>query len=149
MSKSYDKDDQKVIRILQKVGLTAANKISDSLQGIRYCICITYSPFFTISFIITPKIKTSLKGSIWRASLLSDDSIQTNPKTIVTKVANKYLQQNALARIGKITVPVHEDIISEAGILKYLTEDEQCPKSIVKFHRFFQTFVNKHSDLIP
>eukprot|EP00486_Rosalina_sp_Unknown_P008310 CAMPEP_0201594492 /NCGR_PEP_ID=MMETSP0190_2-20130828/191789_1 /ASSEMBLY_ACC=CAM_ASM_000263 /TAXON_ID=37353 /ORGANISM="Rosalina sp." /LENGTH=371 /DNA_ID=CAMNT_0048054119 /DNA_START=71 /DNA_END=1182 /DNA_ORIENTATION=+ len=108
MSQSYDKHDQKIIRVLRKVGLIAANKIAETLQG-----------------------------SIWRASPLSDESL--NPKTIVIKVTNKYLQQNSLARIGKTTVPVYEDIISEAGILKYLSEDDKCPKSIVKFDRFFKT----------
>eukprot|EP01083_Nonionella_stella_P070198 187720_1 len=34
---------------------------------------------------------------------------------------------------------IKEDIILEQSILKYLTQDIRCPKSIVKWHQFFKT----------
>ena len=76
---------------------------------------------------------------------MSDDL--HSPKTMVIKVTNQFLQQNHLAQIGKETVAVHEDIIFESGILKHLSEDKQCPKSIVKFNRFFKTLSRTNTNI--
>ena len=62
---------------------------------------------------------------------------------MVIKVTNEYLSKRSLAKTGKnrqnITA-VYEDILWEATILKHLSEDERCPKSIVKFQKFLKSF---------
>eukprot|EP01084_Bolivina_argentea_P009424 17591_1 len=76
------------------------------------------------------KIATTLQGSIWRAT--HDSSIDE----IVVKVSNKSLHQKSIVVVDGQKYMVHENIISEMDILKYLTtgpESKSCPNSIVKY----------------
>lgn len=86
------------------------------------------------------KLCHSLQGTIWRASFRdhADDS-SCKPKRVVVKVADRYLQQHSLAQIGNKTVSVRENILSEAKLLKFITRNKSCPKSIVQFHKLFRT----------
>ena len=113
MSVPYSKHDRRIIRVLNKVGLVEAKKVTETLQG-----------------------------SIWRATSQSQSSLGCREtESVVIKVTNQYLQKNSLAQIGNQQIPVQEDILLESSILKFLTENEKCPKSIVKFRRFFKTSV--------
>lgn len=47
MSQSYDKHDQKVIRVLRKVGYIAAHKIAESLQGIMDILLLIIIPKYS------------------------------------------------------------------------------------------------------
>ena len=78
------------------------------------------------------KISKSLQGAVWRGKY--------NNEKLVIKVTNCHLQEQSLAHFGNNKlVPVDEDIISEAMILKYLSQDSKCPKSIVKYGNFFKS----------
>eukprot|EP00484_Ammonia_sp_Unknown_P014797 CAMPEP_0197072844 /NCGR_PEP_ID=MMETSP1384-20130603/210301_1 /TAXON_ID=29189 /ORGANISM="Ammonia sp." /LENGTH=330 /DNA_ID=CAMNT_0042511665 /DNA_START=67 /DNA_END=1059 /DNA_ORIENTATION=- len=103
--------DRKVVQILRKVGMTNASKITDTLQG-----------------------------NIWRASaMIVDHSSQPAPSSVVIKVADRYLQENKLAKVGNQRVKVAENILTEAKIMQILSANKDCPASIVKFYQFFKT----------
>jgi len=83
------------------------------------------------------RISDSLQGSVWKGMLHDDET--RNPQPVVVKVTDQYLQQHSLAQISDTTVRVHENVVSEAKILQFVTNRKQCPNSIVKFHHFFKT----------
>eukprot|EP01083_Nonionella_stella_P166948 559778_1 len=83
------------------------------------------------------KITDTLQGSIWRVyKTASEPGESTN---FVIKITNKCLHKYSIGIVGNSTYSVSEDILAEQCILKYLTLQNQCPKSIVKFHRFCKT----------
>eukprot|EP01083_Nonionella_stella_P089301 249145_1 len=102
---SQSKHDKKVTRVLQKVGLVSATKLTNSLQG-----------------------------SIWRAA-----SKDGGDKFSVTKVTSQYLHEKSMSVVDNQAYAVNEDILLEQSILKFLTQNTNCPKSIVRFERFFKT----------
>ena len=83
------------------------------------------------------KISNTLQGSIYRGYIESN----RGSKSVVIKVANQYLQQKGLAIHNNEVIKVQEDIVHEAGILKYLSDDDECPRSIVKYHQFYKSYV--------
>eukprot|EP01083_Nonionella_stella_P286986 976793_1 len=87
-----------------------------------------------IGFTQGTKIVDTLQGSIWRA----EKKKKTSPgETAIIKITDQHLHKHSL------TVPINgnryhvkEDILLEQSILKYLTEQENVPKSVVKFEKF-------------
>ena len=88
----------------------------------------------SLGFIKVERIVQTLQGSIWRGYYESH-------KTLVIKVSNRNLHKLGLATVNNQLVPVMENVLYEASILKYLTEDNKCPQSIVKYHNTFKTYV--------
>ena len=82
------------------------------------------------------KITDTLQGSIWRGSYQTLDG---KTDSVAIKVTNKYLQQHSLAIFDNKSTSVQENILYEAAILKYLTDDDKCPQSIIKYHQLYQT----------
>eukprot|EP01083_Nonionella_stella_P225156 800772_1 len=96
--------------------------------------------FKTIGYESGTKITNTLQGSIWRICKTNNES---QPSTSILKIANQFLQKHKKATLNGHTYNVKEDIISEKNILKYLTEQKDCPHTIIKYNSFFQT----HTDL--
>eukprot|EP00485_Elphidium_margaritaceum_P022517 CAMPEP_0202711560 /NCGR_PEP_ID=MMETSP1385-20130828/23330_1 /ASSEMBLY_ACC=CAM_ASM_000861 /TAXON_ID=933848 /ORGANISM="Elphidium margaritaceum" /LENGTH=404 /DNA_ID=CAMNT_0049371313 /DNA_START=48 /DNA_END=1262 /DNA_ORIENTATION=- len=62
----------------------------------------------------------------------------TTPSTpVVIKVANRQLHSKHLAKVGNRFYRVHENILLESDILRFLTRSNDCPRSIIKFDDFF------------
>eukprot|EP00485_Elphidium_margaritaceum_P020267 CAMPEP_0202727818 /NCGR_PEP_ID=MMETSP1385-20130828/185314_1 /ASSEMBLY_ACC=CAM_ASM_000861 /TAXON_ID=933848 /ORGANISM="Elphidium margaritaceum" /LENGTH=330 /DNA_ID=CAMNT_0049394061 /DNA_START=50 /DNA_END=1042 /DNA_ORIENTATION=+ len=103
----------------------------------------TRSVLDKIGLIAPIKIATSLQGSIWRgkSSPLPDEK-ENEQEAVVVKVSNKRLAEHRLGKVGDITVAVQEDVVKEAALLSHLTQDDECPTSIVKFQRLLHTNVN-------
>eukprot|EP01083_Nonionella_stella_P291748 992490_1 len=78
------------------------------------------------------KITSTLQGTIWSATTYDLQSV-------VIKTTSKYLHDKSMSSINGQTSHVQEDILLEQSILKYVTQQQDCPKSIVKFQDFFQT----------
>ena len=70
-------------------------------------------------------------GSIWKAE-------DKSPKQAVIKVTNQELYKKSAAVIQGRSYTVEEDIYIEQNILKFVTQRKECPKSIVRFVRFFK-----------
>eukprot|EP01084_Bolivina_argentea_P027753 51554_1 len=79
------------------------------------------------------KIADTLQGSVWSAI-----TSQTGEQVVI-KVTNQFMHKNHMAIVGDKTYNVEEDILLEQSLLKYLTQIETCPESIVKFKRFFKS----------
>eukprot|EP01084_Bolivina_argentea_P199435 341250_1 len=79
------------------------------------------------------KLTNTLQGSIWRAS-----SSKSSKTDVIIKVANKNLHAESAVVIGGNKYNVHENILSETTIQRYLTKNN-CPNSIVKYIDSFQT----------
>jgi len=90
-------------------------------------------------YIATEHVSETLQGCIVRAVQIVSN------KKVAVKVTNILLHQN---RLGKpkyengFMMPVNEDIIKEASILRYLTQQPNCPDTIIKFVDLFQSRVN-------
>eukprot|EP01084_Bolivina_argentea_P204047 348412_1 len=79
------------------------------------------------------KITDTLQGTIWRATNYLN-------QRVVIKTTNRYLHSNAMSKInGQTMRHVQENIQLEQSILKFLTQNDDCPSSIVKFDKFFET----------
>eukprot|EP01084_Bolivina_argentea_P161103 280462_1 len=75
----------------------------------------------------------TLQGTIYKGVKKS-----TN-KQVVIKVTNKYLHQNNLAiAYNKKHQNIKENILSEASILKFLTEKKNTPKSMITYRGFLE-----------
>eukprot|EP01084_Bolivina_argentea_P172388 298617_1 len=85
------------------------------------------------------KIADTLQGTIWRLFKTTDHSVANSS---VLKVVDRFLQKHSLAHVNGETYKVSENILMEKKILKYLTEQEDCPDSITKYLRFFKTKSN-------
>eukprot|EP01083_Nonionella_stella_P170020 577762_1 len=79
------------------------------------------------------KLADTLQGSIWRAT--------TSPScTVVLKLTNREHHMNSTATCNNTLYHnIKENIVLEQSILKYVTQDTDCPQSIAKFVAFFQT----------
>eukprot|EP01084_Bolivina_argentea_P101902 182630_1 len=84
-----------------------------------------------VGYDVATKLTNTLQGSIWRAS--------NNNETSVIKVTNIFMHKHKLAIINGKQHTIQEDILLEKSILKYITQFKNCPKSIVKYKRFFRT----------
>lgn len=82
------------------------------------------------------KISSTLQGSIWRALRIE------NRQKVVVKVTNRVLHNESVIIINGKKCAIHENIFKEKQILKYLTIDENAPKSIVKYNGFFKSDTN-------
>ena len=87
----------------------------------------------SVGYKVVAQIATTLQGSIWRA-------YNSANKPVVIKVANKYLHKQGLAIVNGKPVKVKENILHEAGIMKYLMDTGDCPASIVRFIDFIETY---------
>ena len=85
------------------------------------------------------KIAKTLQGSIWRAVHKSSN------KPMVIKVSNKTLTNKQMIIVNNTKYNVHENIINEKNILKYLTKDKQCPQSIIKYVAYFKRYNTPYS----
>jgi len=77
------------------------------------------------------KLCDTLQGSIWKSQ---------EPQTrqpVVIKVTNKKLHSNHVVMIDGKQYYVHENIMKERAILKYLTTAKDSPKEIVKYINWF------------
>eukprot|EP01084_Bolivina_argentea_P171647 297380_1 len=89
-----------------------------------------------IGFHNAKKLCDTLQGMIWKANKTNKSGkIQSS----VIKITNQFLHQNSTAIIKNQLYRVSENIVQEAEILKYLSQDKKCPNSIVKFEGFFHT----------
>eukprot|EP01083_Nonionella_stella_P099171 278858_1 len=79
------------------------------------------------------KIADSMQGSVWRSLATYSNS------NVVIKAANKSLHNMSMVVINGLTYSVYENIVNETAILKYLTEDTLCPKSLVKYLNGFES----------
>jgi len=93
--------------------------------------------FKKMGFVSASKIGDTLQGSIWRASKRSKYSAKGQKAVI--KITNRFLHKHSVTFIKGKPHRINENILLEQSILKYLTENEKCPKSIVKFQQFFKT----------
>eukprot|EP01084_Bolivina_argentea_P207319 353736_1 len=77
------------------------------------------------------KIPETLQGAVWRVS-----------KTPVIKFTNKSLHKHSTAIVNGKAYRVKENILVEQSILKYLSAQNNCPSSIVKFKQFAESNTN-------
>eukprot|EP01084_Bolivina_argentea_P032028 59252_1 len=81
------------------------------------------------------KITDTLQGAVYRAS----KNYKTNS---VIKVTKKILHETRKAIVSGRVFNVTENIVTESKILQYLSQQRDCPKSIIKFQQFFSTDTN-------
>ena len=78
------------------------------------------------------KIVDTLQGTIWRATQQS-----TNARVVV-KITSKKLTSESTVIVNGEKFEISENILSEKNILKHLSNDEKCPKSITKYIDFMK-----------
>eukprot|EP01084_Bolivina_argentea_P080926 146556_1 len=84
-------------------------------------------------YIFKTKICSTLQGEIWQC-------IQQNTnKKVVIKKTDLNLHQNGIIYLNGQEIKVQENILTEKSILKYLSDDIKCPKSIVKYIDSFKS----------
>ena len=76
----------------------------------------------------------TLQGSMW---LAYDKSSQMD---VAIKIAIRDLVNTSTARHKEKKIKISEDIKSEALLLKLISSDQKCPKSITKFVNFFKRY---------
>eukprot|EP01083_Nonionella_stella_P218818 784324_1 len=82
-------------------------------------------------YINVTKLADSLQGGVYKALKKSLNA------PVVIKMTNKMLHKRQIALLqGKQYYNIQENILQEASILKYLTQQKDLPKSIVKFSNF-------------
>eukprot|EP01084_Bolivina_argentea_P128059 226411_1 len=90
--------------------------------------------FIKLGYESGTKITETLQGAVWRVS--------KTPQTAVIKITNKRLHKHSTAIINGKTYSVKENIIKEQSILKYLSAQNNCPSSMVKFKQFAESNTN-------
>eukprot|EP01083_Nonionella_stella_P281768 958914_1 len=91
-------------------------------------------------YINNAKLCETLQGTIWSS---------THPDTntpVVIKATSKQLHRDSVVIFNGKTYYVQENILKERALLKYLTIQPNCPKSIVKYIDFFSD--NSHYYLV-
>eukprot|EP01083_Nonionella_stella_P080070 219825_1 len=78
-------------------------------------------------------IADTLQGSIWKCLHTATH------KRVVIKMTDMFLSKNKIGFAGDQKITIHEDIKKETAILKQLSEDKHCPKSIIKYEASFQS----------
>jgi len=87
-------------------------------------------------YVQSNKLIDTLQGTIWRA-------IQQSTKSqVVIKITSKALSSKSVMIVDGEERPVHENILREKIILKYLSNGKNCPQSIVKYVDFMKSNVN-------
>eukprot|EP01084_Bolivina_argentea_P171006 296280_1 len=94
--------------------------------------------FSQIGLVDCNKLTHTLQGSIWKGYRSSREEGAEN-KPVAIKITNKLLHQYSISIANDKIYRVNEDILVEQSILKFITQNEQCPKSIVKFNQFLIT----------
>ena len=87
-------------------------------------------------YIEAGKLCKTLQGSIWLAKH------RPNHQRIAIKIANRELVKKSTAKHKGKEIKISEDIKSEALLLKFISSDPKCPKSITKFVKFFKRYCN-------
>eukprot|EP01084_Bolivina_argentea_P229812 387785_1 len=88
-------------------------------------------------FVNVSKISNTLQGGIWEGKKF------TEKETIIIKVTNKFLHKHSLSiETCNKTYIIDENILQEMKILKYLTKQNDTPKSIIKYKDFFKSHYN-------
>jgi len=83
------------------------------------------------------KVIDTLQGTIWRGI-----SAKTG-KRVVIKITSKDLaSKSIMVDVDGTKRPVHENILREKAVLKYLTNGKNCVNSIVKYTDFMKSNVN-------
>eukprot|EP01083_Nonionella_stella_P007037 20347_1 len=85
------------------------------------------------------QIAETLQGSIWRGTHQSQSGELISS---AIKIANKDLHQHGKGVANGIQYAVHENIITEKSILKYLTAQRDCPSTIVRYRAFYESNQN-------
>eukprot|EP01084_Bolivina_argentea_P252066 423004_1 len=80
------------------------------------------------------KLTPTLQGSVWRAN-----SNNQTDETLIIKVTSQLLHSQRITIINGKQYAVQEDILLEQAILKYISDFEECPSSIVKHKNFFKS----------
>eukprot|EP00485_Elphidium_margaritaceum_P010430 CAMPEP_0202708182 /NCGR_PEP_ID=MMETSP1385-20130828/20435_1 /ASSEMBLY_ACC=CAM_ASM_000861 /TAXON_ID=933848 /ORGANISM="Elphidium margaritaceum" /LENGTH=341 /DNA_ID=CAMNT_0049367095 /DNA_START=36 /DNA_END=1058 /DNA_ORIENTATION=- len=83
-------------------------------------------------------LANTLQGVVWDATVLNPAKKNDNDRVVV-KMTNRYLHENGIAATKNKILTVKENIVLEASIMKYLSTFKDLPKSIVRFHDFFQS----------
>lgn len=65
----------------------------------------------------------------------------TKYQSVIAKVTDKELHSQSAVIIDNNKYYVDENIMKEMSIQKYVTQDTQCPKSIVRYLCSFATYV--------
>eukprot|EP01084_Bolivina_argentea_P299873 516945_1 len=89
-----------------------------------------------VGLVSSTKLTDSIQGSIWR-SQSTDGPATATP--FVTKVTHRFWHENSISVTDGAVYTVKEDILLEQSILKLLTQNTDCPQSIVRFQSFFKT----------
>eukprot|EP01083_Nonionella_stella_P164585 545185_1 len=91
---------------------------------------------------LDPNLKSSLKGVGFGEVIKVADTLQgiilkavqqPSNQRVAIKMANKYLHKNAVAYCNGKYYNVKENILMEATILKYLSEQQDVPRSLVRY----------------
>jgi len=82
------------------------------------------------------KIVDTLQGTIWRAIQ------QQSNKPVVIKITSKELTSESSVVISGKKHKIHESILQERNVLRHLSKDENCPRSIVRYVDFMKSNVN-------
>ena len=80
------------------------------------------------------KIADTLQGSIWRSLHLQ------SKRKVVIKVTNRELHAKSMIIVQGQEIFVTENIMREKAILRSLSRDINCPKSIIKYIAFFKRY---------
>ena len=78
------------------------------------------------------KIADTLQGTIWRATQQSTNT------PVVIKITSKKLTSESSVVVNGQKYEISENILTERNILKHLSNDENCPKSITKYIDFMK-----------
>eukprot|EP01084_Bolivina_argentea_P020201 37585_1 len=115
---------------------TPSSPLTPSLPILKLDDNSTYSVEQTLKYHqYTPisKITKTLQGSIWQVS--------KNETVYIVKVTNKLLHKHHVTNYNGKQIHISENVISEATIVKYLTNFHP-PKSLVKYVDFFSDEFN-------
>eukprot|EP00485_Elphidium_margaritaceum_P004015 CAMPEP_0202687732 /NCGR_PEP_ID=MMETSP1385-20130828/3371_1 /ASSEMBLY_ACC=CAM_ASM_000861 /TAXON_ID=933848 /ORGANISM="Elphidium margaritaceum" /LENGTH=338 /DNA_ID=CAMNT_0049342573 /DNA_START=17 /DNA_END=1033 /DNA_ORIENTATION=+ len=82
------------------------------------------------------KIADTLQGTIWRCTR------QKNKESVVAKISSKELTSESSVLIQGAKYKIHESILHERDILKYLNKDANRSPSIIRFIEFMKSNVN-------
>ena len=87
------------------------------------------------------RITSTLQGSIWKANkqIIGANNVILSC-SIVAKITNIQLHSNSTTMINRKQYKIDENILNEITILKYLTQDNVSPKSIIKYVDCFRRY---------
>lgn len=83
-------------------------------------------------YVQSSKLIDTLQGTIWRAVQ------QSTNRRVVVKITSKDLACKSIMMVDGEKRPVHENILREKIILKYLSNSKHCPQSVVQYVDFMK-----------